>query len=64
MLMMTQQNFLLVLEYSKFPMMWNIKGLLLVTIIKKKLYHIFYEDRDAEDFYHNEVKDICAGSVK
>ena len=31
---------------------------------KKKLYHILYEDGDAEDYYHNEVRDLQAGVVK
>ena len=26
--------------------------------LKKKLYHILYEDGDTEDFYHNEVKNF------
>ena len=30
---------------------------------KRKLYHILYEDGDAEDFYHNEVRDLCAANV-
>ena len=31
---------------------------------KKRLYHILYEDGDAEDYYHNEVRDLRAGVVK
>ena len=31
---------------------------------KRKLYHILYEDSDAEDFYHNKVRDLCVGTVK
>ena len=31
---------------------------------KKKLYHILYEDGDMEDFYHNEVKQFHADTVK
>ena len=31
---------------------------------KKRLYHILYEDGDAEDYYHNEVWDLRAGVVK
>ena len=32
------------------------KGTITGYDLKKKLYHILYEDGDAEDFYHNEVK--------
>ena len=31
---------------------------------KKRLYHILYEDGDAEDYYHNDVQDLQAGVVK
>ena len=31
---------------------------------KTRLYHILYEDEDAEDFYHNEVRDLRAIVVK
>ena len=31
---------------------------------KKRLYHILYEDGDAEDYYHNEVRDLQAVVVK
>ena len=43
--------------------MYNIKGLLLVKI-KKKLYYILYEDGNVEDFFHNEVSDLCPGNMK
>ena len=31
---------------------------------KRKLYHILYDDGDMEDFYHNEVKQFHADTVK
>ena len=31
---------------------------------KKQLYHILHENGDGEDFYHNEVKDFHADTVK
>ena len=31
---------------------------------KRKLYHILYEVGDAEDLYHNDIRDLCATNVK
>ena len=28
------------------------------------LYHIVYDDRDTENYYHNEVRNYCAKNVK
>ena len=31
---------------------------------KRKIYHILYEDGDTKDFYHNEVRVLCVGTIK